>query len=185
MKKIYKATWKRGKEILDHYYSITKTMDDGLKLGELPIIIARRVIFYNLWTSVEKLVGKAAHSVLFGMGKPHGTSFATDLEKFTNYEQRDLDTTMEFLCNETYAIGWGAVEVELKNTTIEVRCKKGFSVGKEYVLRNKTSPVPVDSFFLGYFHGFFETYFKKRYLSEEITCVSMGDAMCTFLFEEM
>jgi len=184
MQSTYKATYKRGKEILDRYHSITEIMDGELKLGELPIVMARRVIFYNLWASVEKLVGKAAHSIVFGMGKPQGISFAADLEKLIEHE-KDLDTTMNALCNETYAIGWGAVEIELKDTDIEVRCEKGFPVGKEYVLINKISSIPVDSFFLGYFHGFFETYFKKRYTSEEVMCIGMGDKMCKFLFKEI
>lgn len=185
MQKTYRVTYKKGKEILDHYHSITEIRNGELKLGELPIIMARRVIFYNLWDSVEKLVGKAAHSIVLGMGKPQGISFAENLDKYIGHEKKDLDTAMDFLCNETYAIGWGAVEIELKDKSIEVKCEKGFPVGKEHVLINKISSIPVDSFFLGYFHGFFETYFKKRYTSEEVMCIGMGDKMCKFLFKEI
>ncbi|MCD6467555.1 MAG: hypothetical protein J7L10_06520 [Methanomicrobia archaeon] len=185
MQKTYRATYKRGKEILDHYHSITKIRDGELKLGELPIVMARRVIFYNLWSSIEKLVGKAAHSIVLSMGKPQGISFAENLEKYIGHEKKDLDTAMDFLCNETYAIGWGAVEIELRDTDIEVRCEEGFPVGKEYVLINKVSSIPVDSFFLGYFHGFFETYFKERYSFGEVMCVGMGDRMCKFLFKKI
>jgi predicted hydrocarbon binding protein len=171
------------------YYKKSTVIDfenGRLNLDELPIIWARAELLYDIHSEIYKVVGDAVHALVRKIALPYGINFCKWLEK--NFEERGGELSREsmlgFMCSETLAIGWGAVEIEDEGNTIAIIAKKGFPVGQLYRDNGHTFPHPVDSYMVGYFEGFFSKLDKAVYSVIETDCVGKGDELCRIILQK-
>jgi len=156
-----------------------------LEVSGIPIIWARAELLFNLYTETENIVSDAAHALMQRIAFPHGEHFYNVvLDRFVgNGSKPSNDSIIHYLCAETGAIGWGFISVEIRDDIVEIICPKGFTVGKEAARRGMTIKEPVDSYFLGYFEGFFSRLLEWDFRGEELECVAMGDPQCRIVLK--
>ena len=164
--------------ILNQYKTIiqSNTTTGELVFEDVPVIIARAEFMSTIYSELESLVGASASGVLKRIGKVYGEKF---YELLMNGPEGnaigDRQKLFSYLCAETQAIGWGRISIEEFPGKIVVRSEEGLATGRNY---EGKSEQPVDSYFLGYFEGFFNKLDNIIYHCIESECVAMGDSCC-------
>ena len=158
-----------------------------LMYKDLPIIFARAELLYNLSEEMKKIIGESAHGLMYRIGRPYGLTFYKLVEKDAELNRKKLSREDAFkgLCADNSAIGWGNVEIEDEGGRIIVTAPHGFPTSQGFLAHNQKSDTPADSYFLGYFEGFFSAMDKTRYRGNEVTCIAKGDKECKMVFEKI
>jgi len=179
------ATPDEVEAILRLYKNNTKIDTDSgtLQFGNLPVLWARADVFTNMFLELENLVGASASSVMKRIGEQYGKKFYNLLKSGnTSLLINDTKKVYNYLCAETQAIGWGQIEIEEVEDEI-ILTSLGFAAARSYIIDNKKRETPVDSYFLGYFEGFFTEMHQKKYIGEEVECLAMGHDNCKMVFK--
>ena len=147
-----------------------------LVYDDLPVMIARAEIMSNIYSELEGIVGESATGVLKKIGKSYGEMFYELLSNGTqSYILDDKEKIVNHICAETEAIGWGRISIEEFPDKIIIISDTGMATGRNY--KGETQH-PVDSYFLGYFEGFFSKLNNTTYYGVETECVAKGDNCC-------
>ncbi|MDO9537033.1 MAG: hypothetical protein Q7J68_01795 [Thermoplasmata archaeon] len=168
--------------ILNDYKSETHTDPETgeLQFGGLPIIFARAEIMSSIYQELESLVGESASAVLKRMGRSYGEKFHALISEEQEELLKDRKTSLEFVCAETQAIGWGNIMIDDEDDKITISSKDGLASGRTMTNRGKSHAV--DSYFVGYFEGLLSKLDNIDYYGEESECVAKGDAQCKLVF---
>ncbi len=163
--------------ILNQYKtSILPNTETGeLVFANIPVMFTRAEFMSNIHSELEEIVGESATGVLKKIGKSYGEMF---FELLSNYQAEllaDKTKLYNYLCAEVEAIGWGRISIEELPNKIIIRSDEGMATGRNYKEHNQ---YPVDSYFLGYFEGFFRKLNNTTYYGIESECVAKGDCCC-------
>ena len=167
--------------LLNQYKSTIqpKPSTGELVYADIPVMFARAEIMSNIYSELEGLVGASATGVLKKIGKSYGEMF---FELLSNHQAEilaDKEKIFNHVCAETEAIGWGRISIEEFPDKIIVISDQGMATARNY---KEQSPHPVDSYFLGYFEGFFSKLNNTTYYGVETECVAKGDSRCKMEF---
>ena len=171
--------------VLNLYKMNTKIEEKtgALQFGNLPVIWARAEIMADLYTELESLVGASAAAVMKRIGKAYGEKFYDMLATGnTSLFIDDKEKLYKYICSETQAIGWGKIVIEDDGETITLT-SPGFAAGRCQKLVGIVRDTPIDSYFFGYFEGFFGKVKGEKLVGEEVECVSMGHEQCKLVFK--
>ena len=167
-------------------YKMNTKIDEktgSLQFGNLPVIWARAEIMADLFTELESLVGASASAVMKRIGKAYGEKFYDMLATGnTSLFIDDKEKLYKYICSETQAIGWGKIVIEDDDETITLS-SPGFAAGRCSQMTGEKRDTPIDSYFFGYFEGFFSRVKGAKLVGEEEECVSKGDAQCKLVFK--
>ncbi len=164
--------------ILNQYKTAIKLKPSTGELvyEDISVMIARAEFMSNIYSELEDLVGASASAVLKRIGKAYGEKF---YELLSNGQQSEMlgdrERLLSYICAETEAIGWGRISIEELPGKIIIKSEEGMATGRNY---EGTSEQPVDSYFLGYFEGFFNKLDNTRYHAIESECVAVGNSCC-------
>ena len=176
------ATPEEVANLLNHYKTTIqpKSSTGELVYEDIPVIIARAEFMSNIYSELEGIVGESATGVMKKIGKSYGEMF---YNLTSNGQQSHLLANKEkifnFICAETEAIGWGRITIEELPNKIIIIADQGMATGRNY---EGKSEHPVDSYFLGYFEGFFSKLNNTTYYGVETECVAKGDERCKMEF---
>ncbi len=168
--------------ILNQYKTTiqSKASTGELVFEDVPVIFARAEFMSTIYSELEELVGASASGVLKRIGKAYGEKF---YELLINDQESnifgDRQKLFSYLCAETQAIGWGRISIEEFPGKIIIRSEKGLATGRNYVGKSEQ---PVDSYFLGYFEGFFSKLDNIVYHGIESECIAAGNSCCKLEF---
>jgi predicted hydrocarbon binding protein len=137
----------------------------------------------DLYLELESLVGASAAAVMKRIGKAYGEKFYDMLATGnTSLFIDDKEKLYKYICSETQAIGWGKIVIEDDGDTITLT-SPGFAAGRCAQLSGEVRDTAIDSYFFGYFEGFFSKVRGEKLAGEELECVSKGDDQCKLVFK--
>ena len=171
--------------VLDKYKRNTNVdFDSGeLRYEGVAIIWARSELLYHIYSELESLMSESALAILKRIGKPYGTNFYKMMKEQDLVERLETEENIyNYLVSETMAIGWGEVVMDVLGEAMVFTCEKGLPVGSFHRKNGKTSPYPIDTYFLGYIEGFLTEMHGRPYKGEETECVGQGDERCVMKF---
>ncbi len=152
-----------------------------LELIELPVIIARRAILFDLHHELYSVVGRTANLLIKRVSIPYGRDFCKWV-KNTYFKGKEFSTeiALKFLACETLAIGMGKIIIQYDKDSGEVLVEgpDGLPVGRKYIKEKIKVDSSVDSYHLGYYEGFMSELFNTKYVGVEETCVALGASSC-------
>jgi len=146
-----------------------------LVFANIPVIFARAEFMSNIHLELEGIVGESATGILKKIGKSYGEMFFDLLNNHQTELMSDRVKLFNYLCAETEAIGWGRISIEELPNKIIIISDKGMATGRNYKGQSQNA---VDSYFLGYFEGFFSKLNNTTYYGVETECVAKGDERC-------
>ena len=168
--------------ILDKYKTIIKSNNDTgeLVFAGIPVMFSRAQFMSNIFSELEGIVGESATGILKKIGKSYGELFYDLLyDSQHSVLEGEKEKIFNYLCAETQAIGWGRISIEELSGKIIISSEEGMATGRNYSGQSQGS---VDSYFLGYFEGFFSKLNKTPYHGTETECVAKGDKHCKMEF---
>ena len=162
-----------ARELLKEYTSHMK-LDDELKISDSSVVIVKNDIFFVFWREMTRIVGAPAATIMHFAGEVNGKELYKDVKK------ANKDETIKTLCDYLCATGIGKIEIETNDNgkIIEIIAETGLPIGK------RTEGKAADSYFTGFFVGFFSELFDIKFIGVEEECVAKGDNRCKIVLKE-